>query len=109
MQAAAAKDYKELYEASQLRIAKLESELAQLKKMIFGSRQERFVPLPSGHPQLSLGIEVEPIATSVVSTQKISYTRTNVVASEQPLLHPGRNTICRKQLFSFDTGLPYFK
>ena len=74
MQAATAKDYKELYEASILRIAKLESELAQLKKMIFGSRQERFVPLPSDHPQLSLGIEAEAVATSVVSTQKINYT-----------------------------------
>ncbi len=86
MEAAAAKDYKELYEASEkrntaseLRIVKLESELAQLKKMIFGSRQERFVPLPSAHPQLSLGIEAEPVAASVVTTQKISYTRTNVV------------------------------
>lgn len=90
MQAATATNYKELYEVSQLRIAKLETELAQLKKMIFGSRQERFIPLPASHPQLSLGIEPEPIATSVVSTQKISYTRTNVVASSQPLLHPGR-------------------
>ena len=97
MQAAAANDYKELYEAaekrnaaSELRIIKLESELAQLKKMIFGSRQERFVPLPSAHPQLSLGIESEPVATSVVTTQKISYTRTNVLIDQQPLLHPGR-------------------
>ncbi len=90
MQAATAKDYKELYEASILRIAKLESELAQLKKMIFGSRQERFVPLPSDHPQLSLGIEAEAVATSVVSTQKINYTRTNVAVEQQPLLHPGR-------------------
>ena len=90
MQAATAKDYKELYEASILRIAKLESELAQLKKMIFGSRQERFVPLPSDHPQLSLGIEAEAVATSVVSTQKINYTRTNVTVEQQPLLHPGR-------------------
>ena len=90
MQAATAKDYKELYEASILRIAKLESELAQLKKMIFGSRQERFVPLPSDHPQLSLGIEAEAVARSVVSTQKINYTRTNVTVEQQPLLHPGR-------------------
>ncbi len=90
MQAATAKDYKELYEASILRIAKLESELAQLKKMIFGSRQERFVPLPSDHPQLSLGIESEPTSTSVITTQKISYTRTNVAVEQQPLLHPGR-------------------
>jgi transposase len=97
MQAATVKDYKELYEASeqrneasQLRIAKLESELAQLKKMIFGSRQERFVPLPSDHPQLSLGIEAEPVANSVVSLQKISYTRSNVTVEQKPLLHPGR-------------------
>lgn len=90
MQAAAANNYKALYEASELRIAKLESELAQLKKMIFGSRQERFVPLPSTHPQLSLGIEPEPVAASTVNTQKISYTRTNVSVDQQPLLHPGR-------------------
>ena len=90
MQAATANDYKALYEASELRIAKLESELAQLKKMIFGSRQERFVPLTSTHPQLSLGIESEPVAASMVNTQKISYTRTNVSVDQQPLLHPGR-------------------
>ena len=90
MQAAAANDYKALYEASQLRITKLESELAQLKKMIFGSRQERFVPLASDHPQLSLGIEEEPVATSIISTQKISYTRTNILVDKQPLIHPGR-------------------
>ncbi len=69
MQAATANDYKELYEASQLRITKLESELAQLKKMIFGSRQERFVPLASTHPQLSLGVESEPVAASMATTQ----------------------------------------
>lgn len=93
MGAAAAKDYKELleaYEASQLRVARLESELAQLKKMIFGSRQERFVPLDSNHPQLSLGIETESLAAALVTTQKISYTRENVRVEAQPLLHPGR-------------------
>jgi len=90
IQAAAANDYKELYHASQLRITKLESELVQLKKMIFGSRQERFVPLASTHPQLSLAIAAEPVAASVVTTQKISYTRTNVAVDQPPLLHPGR-------------------
>src|SRR5216683_11126 len=97
MQSAAANDYKELYEASelrneasQIRIAKLETELAQLKKMIFGSRQERFVPLPSAHPQLSLGIEPEPTNNIIVSSQKIAYTRSNITVDHQPLLHPGR-------------------
>ena len=93
MQAAPVKDYKELleaYEASELRVARLESELAQLKKMIFGSRHERFVPLTQNHPQLSLGIEPEPTTTRVVSTQQISYTRANVIVDEKPMLHPGR-------------------
>lgn len=39
----------------QQKIAYLEHELAQLKRMIFGSRRERFVPVDSG--QLALGLE----------------------------------------------------
>ena len=90
MQGAPADDYKQRYEASQLRITRLESELAHLKKLIFGSRQERFVPLPSPHPQLSLGIETEQATTAVVNTQQITYNRTIVATEPQPLLHPGR-------------------
>ena len=37
-------DYKALYEESQFVITQLRHELDQLKKMIFGSRQERFIP-----------------------------------------------------------------
>ena len=90
MAAAPEQDYKERYEASELRVAKLEAELAQLKKMIFGSRQERFVPLPSAHPQLALGIDTEPTGTAVVNSQQIIYNRTVVSTETQPLLHPGR-------------------
>ena len=90
MAAAPEEDYKERYEASELRVAKLEAELAQLKKMIFGSRQERFVPMPSAHPQLALGIETEPTGTAVVNSQQIIYNRTVVSTEAQPLLHPGR-------------------
>jgi transposase len=90
MAAAPEEDYKERYEASELRVTQLEAELAQLKKMIFGSRQERFVPLPSAHPQLCLDIESDATGTAVVNSQQIIYNRTVVSTEAQPLLHPGR-------------------
>ena len=39
-------DYKELYEEQLTLTAALTHELTQLKKMIFGSRRERFIPAP---------------------------------------------------------------
>ena len=76
---AASPDYKELYEQSQLRITALEQQLQQLQKMIFGSRQERFVPTNPTDPQLLLDIPTETVAAvSVTSAQKISYIRQGV-------------------------------
>lgn len=84
-------DYKILYEQSQLRITALEQQLQQLQKMIFGSRQERFVPATSNDPQLALDIPTETVAAvSVTSTQKISYVRHTVAEQPKPLQHPGR-------------------
>lgn len=84
-------DYKILYEQSQLRIIALEQQLQQLQKMIFGSRNERFVPAEQGHPQLSLDIPTEPVATvSVTGAQKISYVRHTLSTASKPLQHPGR-------------------
>ncbi|MBA3830272.1 MAG: IS66 family transposase [Taibaiella sp.] len=91
MQAATAPDYKILYEQSQLEMLQLKQQLQQLQKMIFGSKHERFVPTDTAHPQLSLGIPAESIATgTVVNTQKITYTKNTVVVEAQPLQHPGR-------------------
>jgi len=39
-------DYKQLYEQAQFKIASLNHELANLKKLLFGSKQERFIPEP---------------------------------------------------------------
>jgi transposase len=84
-------DYKLLYEQSQLRITFLEQQLAQLQKMIFGSRQERFIPADPGHPQLSFDMSTEATPTNTVtSTKQISYTRHTVAAESKPLIHPGR-------------------
>src|SRR5215831_12982901 len=90
----AAPDYKDLYEQSQLRILALEQQLQQLRKMIFGSRQERFIPTTPGDPQLLLDIPAETVAAiSVSSAQKISYVRQNITAESKPLGHPGRTKL----------------
>ena len=93
-------DYKEKYEellkehedfkASSIgQIEALKVQLEQLKKMIFGSKQERFVSSSINPAQLSLGIQAEEVATtSVTSAKKIEYTRTKVETT--PKNHPGR-------------------
>ena len=71
MQSATPPDYKLLYEQSQLRIIALEQQLQQLQKMIFGSRHERFVPVGSNNPQLSLNIQADSIGNrSIGSIQR---------------------------------------
>jgi transposase len=84
-------DYKALYEQSQVRIVALEQQLVQLQKMIFGSRQERFIPADATHPQLSLDITAESIASAAITaTRQISYSRHSVAVDTKPLQHPGR-------------------
>jgi len=74
-----------------LRITSLEQQLQQLQKMIFGSRQERFVPATPNDPQLLLDIPSETLAAvSVTNAQKISYIRQSVTVETKPLSHPGR-------------------
>src|ERR1700677_3663592 len=87
-------DYKEMYAQSQLPIVALEHEVRQLKKMIFSSRQERFIPATPGDSQLLLDIPTETVATvSVTGAQRISYVRQNVTVESKPLEHPGRTKL----------------
>jgi len=54
----------------------LKYELDQVKKLIYGSRHERFTTAPQNPAQLSLDIQAEAVqATSLTSAQQISYTR----------------------------------
>ena len=56
------------------RILYLEQELAQLKRMIFGAKSERFIPDDPG--QLSLGLDIEQREdTDQSETEDIAYTR----------------------------------
>lgn len=90
MSATADIDYKSLYEQGQLRIIALEQQLAQLQKMIFGSRHERFVP-HDNPSQLTLDITADAVAAcSVTDAKKVSYIRSKVNVEAAPLAHPGR-------------------
>lgn len=91
MQPATSIDYKELYEQSQLQILSLTQQLDQLKKMIFGSRHERFVPTDINPSQLALDIQVEQTATcNIAEAKKITYIKANTSIEQKPLVHPGR-------------------
>jgi len=67
-----------------VRLEALEAELAQLKRMIFGNKSERFIPSDSN--QLSLGIIAEEKQPEL-KTEKIAYTRTK---AEKQHKHQGR-------------------
>lgn len=91
--------YKQLYETSlqenrdlNFKLQQLKHELQQLKKMIFGSRQEKFIPAETQTAQLALDITVPAIATPMInSSRKIEYIRTNTV--DAPAVHPGRTKL----------------
>ena len=89
-------DYKLLCEQKDEQIAQLKCELAavkleldKLKKMIFGSKHERFVPAENAS-QLSLDIQAEAIAERVVTTEKVEVTRTLTSITKNKKEHPGR-------------------
>ncbi|SDF01071.1 Transposase [Chitinophaga filiformis] len=88
-------DYRNLYLTSQkenellnFKLQQLQHELQQLKKMIFGSRQEKFVPKGNTSGQLSLDMAVDQTANATVTSRKIEYIHTNIVTT--PVVHPGR-------------------
>lgn len=92
MKATPALDYKVLYDEQKLINATLRHELDQLKKMIFGSRHERFVGAENNPAQLTLDMEVEAVtACTVTATQQIAYTRTTT--EQKPGVHPGRTKL----------------
>lgn len=74
------------YEALQRENATLKHELAELKRLIFGSRSEKFRPAAVAAEQLDLGFEGQPspAAVSEVVQEQITYRRRVKQA------HPGR-------------------
>lgn len=78
--------YKNKYNVLESNYALLQHELAQLKRMIFGSKSERFEPQTSPS-QTSLDLNIEPNATVEITEQQITYTRKHV---EKKSNHKGR-------------------
>ena len=93
-------DYKVLYEQAQavneqlqFEMTDLKHQLDQLKKMIFGSKHERFVPSNNSinNLQLSLNLEAETIEQcKITDATKIEYIRTKTQVIEDKKPHPGR-------------------
>ena len=84
-------DYKTLYQETSLKLAALEHELANLKRLIFGSKNERFIPANDTPSQLSLAIEADAVSQClVVNTKKIEYTRNTTEVIKE---HPGRTKL----------------
>ena len=87
-------DYKEAYEALQLKYDAVMHDLAQLKKMIFGSKSERFIPTDDSkvNPQLTLALDAETIAQcKITDVTKFTVTRTKTEVITTPSkAHPGR-------------------
>lgn len=98
MQSATSIDYKALYEQKsaafeqvQLQLLALTQQLDQLKKMIFGSRHERFVGVDINPAQLALDIQAEQASTcNIAEAKKIMYIKANTSIEQKPLVHPGR-------------------
>src|ERR1700691_1444553 len=67
-------------------ILTLQQELAQIKRMIFGAKRERFIPLVPVE-QASLGFEMETAIAPALVKQEISYTREKQKSNK---VHTGR-------------------
>src|SRR5580704_16939784 len=87
----AAVDYKIMYEEALSEITLLKHQLAELQRLIFGSKNERFIPTGQNSPQLSLSIQAEQVAQcNVIDAKKITYTRIDKKEIENLRDHPVR-------------------
>jgi transposase len=94
-------DYKCLYEEAQHQlketlgaVAMLQHRIAQLEKMVFGAKHERFVPATTPSGQLALDLNADTVGeVKVTSTQKVEYTRSKTSVEQKASEHPGRNAL----------------
>lgn len=77
-------DYKEKYESACLELINLRHELDQLKRLVFGSRHERFIPT-TPEEQLTLGLNIEQKEVAPAPAQKIEYTRVQPTSSTEKI------------------------
>jgi transposase len=82
-------DYKAKYEEASFQVIQLRHELDQLKRLVFGSRHERFVP-STPEEQLSLALDLQKAETPAPVIQTITYNRKQDQHSESNKPHQGR-------------------
>jgi transposase len=80
-------DYQSKYEELFINYQKVIHELDQLKRLVFGSRHERFVPT-TPQEQLALGLQVQTTQLPAPVLQRIEYTRKKKETSQK--VHTGR-------------------
>ena len=86
-------DYKHLYEQAQSKIVSLNHELANLKKLLFGSKQERFIPEPAKGSMVQGILDLHPdviAACEITTTTKVTRQQTHTEVVTQRKEHPGR-------------------
>ena len=75
------------------KLSLLSFELDQLKKMIFGSRHERFAAIEQNPAQLTLDVQADEMnATNLTAARKITYTRKGTKQTK-PEIHPVRTKL----------------
>lgn len=79
-------EQKQQLQERDLQILKLNHELAQLKKLVFGSKSERFQPQDKSQLALALDEKQAPAAATPLASQHISYERRQAGKSK----HAGR-------------------
>jgi transposase len=83
MNTAADMDYQMKYEELLVNYQRMQYELNELKRMIFGTRHERFAPASSPE-QLTLGLNTDSIQPPARITQTIQYTRKKAEEKQKP-------------------------
>ncbi|QHS58384.1 IS66 family transposase [Chitinophaga agri] len=84
-------DYKQLYESAINKVEQLQHELNQLKKMIFGVRQERFIPADKNQLALDIPTEQSAAVCNVLDAKKVTYVK--VVKQDATQARDSRHTI----------------
>lgn len=83
-------NYKVLYEDLLVKYEGLLHEVNNLKKMIFGSKNERFIPEENNPVQATLNLAAETVSScKIIDAKKITYTRISTEVTEKKE-HPGR-------------------
>ncbi len=80
---------KPTYDELLAEVAYLKAELAQLRRLIFGQKRERFVPLLNSS-QVDMGLAETQAASAPAKTERVEYTRTK---PSRPSTPPSRNPL----------------